>query len=83
MTESGADEFVPVAELDYEQARDELADVVTTLERGGLGLDESLSLWERGEALATRCTQHLEGARDRIEAALNPDDAEDDDTDED
>ncbi|EGD56459.1 exodeoxyribonuclease VII small subunit [Gordonia neofelifaecis] len=71
-------DFTPVAELDYEQARDELADVVTTLERGGLGLDASLSLWERGEALAKRCTEHLEGARTRIEAALNSDEDEDD-----
>ena len=65
--------FTPVAELDYEQARDELADVVADLERGGLGLDESLALWERGEALAKRCTEHLDGARARIEAALNTD----------
>ena len=75
MTE--ADKTVPVAELGSEQARDELSTVVTTLERGGLGLDESLALWERGEALATRCTEHLEGARGRIEAALNVDDDED------
>jgi len=75
MTE--ADKTVPVAELGYEQARDELSTVVTTLERGGLGLDESLALWERGEALATRCAEHLEGARGRIEAALNVDDDED------
>lgn len=70
------DKAVPVAELGYEQARDELSTVVTTLERGGLGLDDSLALWERGEALAKRCTEHLEGARDRIEAALNIDDEE-------
>lgn len=63
---------IPVAELGYEQARDELVDVVTTLERGGLDLDASLVLWERGEALATRCEEHLAGARDRIEAALDP-----------
>jgi len=68
---------IPVDQLDYEQARDELAEVVATLEHGGLGLDESLALWERGEALATRCTEHLEGARGRIEAALNVDDDED------
>lgn len=76
---TGAD--VPVAELGYEQARDELVDVVATLERGGLDLDASLALWERGEALADRCEQHLAGARDRIEAALNEDDDADDDQD--
>lgn len=71
-----ADDLIPVAELDYEQARDELADVVSQLERGGLGLDESLALWERGELLAKRCTEHLEGARGRIEAALNAEEEE-------
>ena len=70
---------IPVAQLGYEQARDELIEVVTTLEHGGLDLDASLALWERGEALATRCEEHLTGARDRIEAALSPDDSEDDD----
>ncbi|MCM3896586.1 MULTISPECIES: exodeoxyribonuclease VII small subunit [Gordonia] len=70
---------IPVAQLGYEQARDELIEVVTTLEHGGLDLDASLAIWERGEALATRCEEHLTGARDRIEAALSPDDSEDDD----
>ena len=70
---------IPVAQLGYEQARDELIEVVTTLEHGGLDLDASLALWERGEALATRCEEHLTGARDRIEAALSPEDSEDDD----
>ncbi len=61
---------VSVAELGYEQARDELVEVVRTLEQGGLDLDASLALWERGEALAGRCTEHLAGARTRVEAAL-------------
>ena len=50
--------------LGYEQARDELAEVVRALEAGGLSLDESVALWERGEALARRCEQQLAGARD-------------------
>jgi exodeoxyribonuclease VII small subunit len=58
------------AEPGYEQARDELADVVRRLEAGGIGLDESLALWERGEALAKLCERHLAGARERIDAAL-------------
>jgi exodeoxyribonuclease VII small subunit len=58
------------SELGYEQARDELADVVRKLETGGLGLEESLALWERGEALAKLCERHLAGARQRIDAAL-------------
>ena len=60
----------PVESLDYEQARDELAEVVRTLEVGGLGLDESVALWERGEALARRCEERLAGARERVEKAL-------------
>lgn len=56
--------------LDYEKARDELVEVVRALEVGGLGLDESVALWERGEALAKRCTEQLAGARTRIEATL-------------
>lgn len=56
--------------LGYEQARDELAQVVTTLESGGLGLDESLTLWERGEHLARQCTAFLDGARERVENVL-------------
>ncbi|RVW02855.1 exodeoxyribonuclease VII small subunit [Rhodococcus xishaensis] len=59
-----------VAELGYETARDELVDVVKTLEQGGLDLDASLALWERGEALARRCEEHLAGARRRVEQAL-------------
>jgi exodeoxyribonuclease VII small subunit len=60
----------PVSELGYEQCRDELIDVVGALEQGGLDLDASLKLWERGEELATRCEEHLAGAQARIEAAL-------------
>ena len=70
-----------VAELGYEAARDELVVVVKTLELGGLDLDESLALWERGEALAKRCEEHLAGARRRVEQALahSEDDADDSD----
>ena len=60
-----------VAELGYEEARDALVEVVRRLEAGGATLEESLALWERGEALATRCEQWLAGARARV-AALSP-----------
>lgn len=60
----------PVADMGYEAARDELVDVVKVLEQGGLDLDASLALWERGELLATRCEEHLAGARKRVENAL-------------
>jgi exodeoxyribonuclease VII small subunit len=60
----------PISELGYEEARDELIEVVKLLEQGGLDLDASLELWERGEALAKRCEEHLAGARKRVAEAL-------------
>lgn len=59
-------------ELSYEEAREELVDVVRRLEAGGTTLEESLALWERGEALATRCQDWLDGARARLDAVLDP-----------
>ena len=58
----------------YEQAREELADIVRRLEAGGVTLEESLALWERGEALATICQEWLDGARARLEAAAPAED---------
>lgn len=58
-----------VGDLGYEEARDQLVEVVRRLEAGGVTLEESLVLWERGEALAARCEQWLAGARARVEAA--------------
>ncbi|HET6358604.1 exodeoxyribonuclease VII small subunit [Streptomyces sp.] len=57
--------------LGYEQARDELIEVVRRLEAGGTTLEESLALWERGEELAKVCRHWLEGARARLDAALS------------
>jgi exodeoxyribonuclease VII small subunit len=62
----------------YEEARDELAQVVARLEAGGLSLEDSLALWERGEALARLCERHLAGARERIETVLHEAGADDD-----
>ena len=53
----------------YEQARDELTDIVRRLEAGGVTLEESLALWERGEALARICQELLDGAKARLAAA--------------
>ena len=60
------------ASLGYEQARDELLLVVQRLESGGVPLEESLALWERGETLAGTCQDYLDGARRRLEAVTNP-----------
>jgi exodeoxyribonuclease VII small subunit len=64
-TESGAG----VSALTYEQARDELVKVVNELEAGSSTLEQSLALWERGEALAKRCEEWLLGAKARLDAA--------------
>ncbi|GAB4099947.1 exodeoxyribonuclease VII small subunit [Sinomonas halotolerans] len=58
--------------LSYEEAREQLVAVVSRLEAGGVSLEESLTLWERGEALAQRCEEWLEGARRRLDAARQP-----------
>jgi exodeoxyribonuclease VII small subunit len=55
--------------MSYEQARDELVTVVTTLEQGNIPLEQSIALWERGEALASRCEQWLTDARERLDQA--------------
>lgn len=60
-------------QLGYEQARDELVEVVRALETGGTDLEESLRLWERGEELARICQTWLDGARERLDAALDDD----------
>ncbi|MEU5579930.1 exodeoxyribonuclease VII small subunit [Streptomyces huasconensis] len=68
----------PADALGYEQARDELIEVVRRLETGGTTLEESLALWERGEELAKVCRRWLDGARARLDAALAGESAGDD-----
>lgn len=58
-------------ELSYEESREQLNDVVRKLESGGLTLQESLALWERGEELARICERWLEGARAKLAAAMD------------
>lgn len=59
-----------IASLSYEAARDQLVEVVRRLESGQGGLEDSIRLWERGELLATRCQQWLDGARVRLDEAV-------------
>jgi exodeoxyribonuclease VII small subunit len=68
---SPADAAADIAGLSYEQARDELVRVVGELEQGSTTLEQSLALWERGEALARRCEEWLLGAKERLDAARN------------
>jgi exodeoxyribonuclease VII small subunit len=60
------------AEPTYEQARDELIQIVAKLEAGGTTLEESLALWQRGEELAALCEKYLDGAREKLDAASRP-----------
>ena len=69
VTDGGA-QPAPAEALSYEQARDKLAAVVKRLEAGGLTLEQSLELWERGERLAAVCEQWLDGARARLATAM-------------
>ena len=66
MTSSSENKTEPT----YEQAREELIEVVRSLEQGGTSLAESLALWERGEELAKICQTALDGARARLDAAI-------------
>ncbi|MGH8823126.1 MAG: exodeoxyribonuclease VII small subunit [Jiangellaceae bacterium] len=67
-----APEGADLGELTYEQARDELVRIVGQLEAGGVTLEESLDLWQRGEDLAALCERYLDAARERLDAANAP-----------
>ena len=54
--------------ISYEAARDELAEVVQSLEDGSATLEESLTLWERGEELAKICQEWLDGAKKKLDS---------------
>jgi exodeoxyribonuclease VII small subunit len=68
---AAAGEAKAAPEVSYEEARAELIEVVRALEAGGTTLEESLALWERGERLATVCQEWLDGARQRLDAAMS------------
>ena len=57
------------AKLSYEEARNELVQVVADLEAGTATLEQTIKLWERGEALAARCEEWLVGAKERLNKA--------------
>lgn len=60
------DDLTAVTDLTYEQARDELISIVAQLEGGQIGLEESMTLWQRGEALASHCNTWLDGAEAKL-----------------
>lgn len=67
--QTSAEDLAPVAELSYEQARDELVALVGRIESGQVPLEEAMSLWERGEALAAHCQGKLDAAQDTLDRA--------------
>jgi exodeoxyribonuclease VII small subunit len=69
-----SEQQAPNEQLSYEQAREELVEVVRRLEGGGTNLEESLALWERGEKLAQICQAWLDGAKKRLDAAMAAED---------
>ena len=72
MTETRPD----IATMPFEAALAELEAIVDKLEKGAVALDESIALYERGEALKTRCDELLKNAEMRIERiTLGPDGA--------
>lgn len=68
-TNAASSPHIGISELSYEEARSRLVEIVTRLEQGSISLEESLVLWEQGEALARHCQAWLDGARKRLQAA--------------
>ncbi len=62
----------PINELSFEQAFDQLEEVITQLESGELSLEESVTLYERGKQLSARCQELLDSAELRVKK-LNDD----------
>jgi exodeoxyribonuclease VII small subunit len=77
-TTSQTADFPDIRNLSYEQARDELISVVAQLEGGQIGLEDSMTLWQRGEALATHCNTWLDGAEAKLTAGAEAQPAEGD-----
>jgi len=71
-------DFPDIRNLSYEQARDELISIVAQLEGGQIGLEDSMTLWQRGEALATHCNTWLDGAEAKLTAGAEAQPAEGD-----
>jgi exodeoxyribonuclease VII small subunit len=77
-TTSQTADFPDIRNLSYEQARDELISIVAQLEGGQIGLEDSMTLWQRGEALATHCNTWLDGAEAKLTAGAEAQPAEGD-----
>ena len=56
-----------IAALTFEKALDELETIVRDLEQGDVPLDQSIRIYERGEALKRHCATLLQAAEDKVE----------------
>ncbi len=61
------EEKLDVTKLSFEQALDRLEKIVNDLERGDVALDESIKIYEQGEALKKHCATLLKAAEDKVE----------------
>jgi exodeoxyribonuclease VII small subunit len=57
-------------ERSFEELQRELEETVGRLERGDVGVDEAIRLWQRGDELLRLCIARLDGAEGRIERLL-------------
>ena len=64
---SGADEARPIEQLSFEAALKELETIVGQLEQGEVDLEDSIALYERGQALKDHCEKKLKSAESRLE----------------
>lgn len=61
-----------ISEMSYEAARAELIETVQALENAGAPLEDTLELWDRGEALASRCQDILDAAQAKLNERMAP-----------
>ncbi|MEI9885068.1 MAG: exodeoxyribonuclease VII small subunit [Rhizomicrobium sp.] len=62
---------VPVDQLSFEIALKELEEIVTRLEQGEVDLEDSIALYERGQALKAHCEKKLKAAESRLEKIVH------------
>ena len=70
-SKSPAAEAVPVDQLSFEAALGELENIVSRLEQGEVDLEDSIALYERGQALKAHCEKKLKAAESRLEKIVH------------
>jgi exodeoxyribonuclease VII small subunit len=67
MLDMNATPAAPVEQMSFEAAMRELEHIVAKLEQGEIDLEDSIALYERGQALKAHCEQKLKSAESRLE----------------